>query len=226
MLGNMVKQEVILYIMGAVLAFGLVAKIISTITVRKMVKAAGEIQKSNHRLMKLIKAKFEHASMISDKVQNVEAFVDKHMYEYKVLGISLHKWRVIPQKVLWILAILGVFGVFESFRMEGFGDLFLTYVQWTGIFVMLLSLLCFVTEERSRIRAARTYIVEYLENVCIHRYEKMHRELENKEEEYQEEPQEEKEDEEELQIAEQLDQERKKSEQEMRIRAILEEFLA
>lgn len=225
MLQNMVKQEVVLYVMGAMLAVGLVAKTISTITIRKMVKGAKEIQKSNHRLMKLIKAKFEHASMISDKVQNVEAFVDKHMYEYKVLGISLHKWRVIPKKMLWILGILGAFAIFESVRMEGFGVLFLTYVQWTAIFLMFLSLFYFVTEEGSRIQAARNYIVEYLENVCIHRYEKMHKEVQKKEVEPEEEQQEE-EEEEEIQIVEQREMERQKSEQEMRIRAILEEFLA
>lgn len=224
MLSNMVRQENVLYIMGAVLALGVVAKIVSAMTARRMVKAAGEIQKSNHRLMKLVKAKFEHASMISDKVQNVEAFVDKHLYEYKVLGISLYKWISFPKKIIWIIGILGVFAVFESYRIAGFGDLFLTYVQWTSIFLMLLFLLCFVMEERSLIQATRTYIVEYLENVCVHRYEKMHREVQNQEEE-KEEVVNEQEEEEELQIAEQLEEERKKSEQEMRIRAILEEFL-
>ena len=107
MLSNMVRQENVLYIMGAVLALGVVAKIVSAMTARRMVKAAGEIQKSNHRLMKLVKAKFEHASMISDKVQNVEAFVDKHLYEYKVLGISLYKWISLPKKIIWITGIAG-----------------------------------------------------------------------------------------------------------------------
>lgn len=225
MLRDIIRQETMIYIMGVVLALGVVAKIISAITARKLVKAAGEIQKSNHRLMKLVKAKFEHASMISDKVQNVEAFVDKHLYEYKVLGISLHKWIAFPRKVIWVVGILGVLAVFESYRMAGFGDLFLTYIQWTSIFLMLLFLLCFVTEEHSLIQATRTYIVEYLENVCVHRYEKMHREVEVSKEE-PEEVLEEQEEEEEFQIAEQRAEERKKSEQEMRIRAILEEFLA
>ena len=227
MLETVVKQEIIFYAMGILMVLGIVAKLVSHFTVRRMVKAAGEIQKSNHRLMKLVKAKFEHASMISDKVQNVEAFVDKYIYEYKVFGVRLGGWRAFPKKVLWIIGILGVFAIFESFRMGGASDLMLKYVQWTGIFVLFLLLLGFVAEENSRLDATKNYMVEYLENVCIHRYAKMNHATEEVEETVEESAEEEEKIEE--VVAEPVDtseDEQKKNEQEMRIRAILEEFLA
>lgn len=233
MLETVVKQEIIFYAMGILMVLGIVAKLVSHFTVRKMVKAAGEIQKSNHRLMKLVKAKFEHASMISDKVQNVEAFVDKYIYEYKVFGMRLDGWRAFPKKVLWIISILGVFAIFESFRMGGASDLMLKYVQWTGIFVLFLLLLNFVAEENSRLSAAKNYMVEYLENVCIHRYAKMNHAASSDE---TEEIKEDKVDETaqdvqeskavSVEVSEAAEDEEKKNEQEMRIRAILEEFLA
>ena len=235
MLETIVKQEIIFYAMGILMLLGIIAKLVSHFTVRRMVKAAGEIQKSNHRLMKLIKAKFEHASMISDKVQNVEAFVDKYIYEYKVLGIRLGNWCTFPQKVLWIIGILGLFSIFESYRMSGVSDLMLKYTQWTGVYVMFLLLLGFVAEEKYRLEAARNYMVEYLENVCVHRYAKMNRAVsieEDKEEaeivESAEEQQEETVPVEEAdsQIAESSQEEEKRTDNEMRIRAILEEFLA
>ena len=233
MLETVVKQEIIFYAMGILMVFGIFAKLVSHFTVRRMVKAAGEIQKSNHRLMKLVKAKFEHASMISDKVQNVGAFVDKYIYEYKVLGVRLSGWSAFPKKVLWMIGILGVFGVFESYRMGGASDLMLKYVQWTGIFVLFLALLGFVAEERTRLDAAKNYMVEYLENVCIHRYAKMnHAQTNEEQEEIVEEsvPEnvegEAKEEEIDVEMAEVVVKEQKNNEQEMRIRAILEEFLA
>lgn len=229
MLETIVKQEIIFYVMGILMAFGFVAKLVSHFTVRRMVKAAGEIHKSNHRLMKLVKAKFEHASMISDKVQNVEAFVDKYIYEYRVFGMRLEGWRTFPKKVLWLIAILGVFASFESYRMGGFGDLFMKYVQWTGIYVLFLLLLGFVAEEKIRLGAAKNYMVEYLENVCIHRYAKANHAtvIEEKEEMEEENTQEESTlDEGNVEITEAAKEEEKRNEQEMRIRAILEEFLA
>lgn len=234
MLERFVKQEIIFYVMGILMVLGILAKLISYFTARRMVKAAGEIQKSNHKLMKLVKAKFEHASMISDKVQNVEAFVDKYIYEYKVFGVRLSSWSTFPKKVLWIISILGVFAIFESYRMGGVSDLMLKYVQWTGIFVLFLVLLGFVAEENERLKAAKNYMVEYLENVCIHRYAKMNQaktleEAEISEVAVEAEIQEEEQklaEEVETEIAESMQEEAKKNEQEVRIRAILEEFLA
>lgn len=236
MLETIVKQQIIFYVMGILMVLGVLAKLVSHFTVGRMVKAAGEIHKSNHKLMKLVKAKFEHASMISDKVQNVEAFVDKYIYEYKVCGIRLSTWRSFPKKVLWIISILGVFASFESFRMGGASDLLLVYVQWTGIFILFLLLLCFVAEENTRLYATKNYMVEYLENVCIHRYAKMNhaQQVENLAEAEQpseviEEIGEEaefSETTEELEEKQRILDEQKKNEQEMRIRAILEEFLA
>lgn len=227
MLETIVKQEIIFYAMGILVLPGILAKLITYLTVRKMVGAAGEIQKSNHRLMRLVKAKFEHASMISDRVQNVEAFVDKYIYEYKVWGVRLSTWRAIPRKVLWSVSILGVFAIFESYRMEAFGLTTIKYMQWTGIFVLLFLLFGFVANEETGLTAAKNYMVEYLENICVHRYEKANRV------DKQAEPQEEEEDDEiVIEIARNVEKEEKveekqiENEREMRIRAILEEFLA
>lgn len=234
--------QIIFYAMGILLGIGVLAKLISTFTVRKMVKEAGEIQKSNHKLMRLIKAKFEHASLVSDRVLNVGAFVDKYLYEYKVMGIRLNTWRNLPKKMTLIIGILGIFSVFESFRVVGFKEQTLFYIQWTSIFVLLLLLLHFLSNENTRLQAARNYMVEYLENVCIHRYAKMNKMPEEPntqtepmqdpmiqpkapvvEPEFPVQPQI---TEPEPQITLEVEEEESRSEQEMRIRAILEEFLA
>lgn len=227
MLETVVKQEIIFYVMGILMVIGIFAKMVSHFTVRRMVKAAGEIQKSNHKLMKLVKAKFEHASMVSDRVQNVNAFVDKYIYEYKVFGVRLGAWRSITKKILWIISILGVFAIFESYRMTGTSDLMIQYVQWTGIFILALVLFGFVAEENTRLDAAKNYMVEYLENVCIHRYAMMNHAAQETEEAAEEQAvSEEHVEETAVETVDIVEEEPNKNEQEMRIRAILEEFLA
>ena len=231
MLETLVKQGVVFFVMGILMVVGVLAKLISYFTVRRMVKAAKEIHKSEHRLMRLVKAKFEHASMVSDKVQNVEAFVDKYMYEYKVLGVRVSGWHEFPKKILFVIGLLGGFTIFESFRTTGISELFMESLQWTGVFLSFLLLLCFIAEENTKVEAAKNYMVEYLENVCIHRYAKKHNSAiiteETKEEELEEKEEEELVfEEKEVQVSKQQSQEQIKSEQEMRIRAILEEFLA
>lgn len=229
--------EMFFYGMGLVFGASLLAKAVSTFTVRRMVKEAAEIQKSNHKLMKLLKAKFEHASMVSNRVQNVGAFVDKYLYEYKVCGIRLDTWRELPKRGVFLILLLGIVSVFETVRLEGVSDGTVEYIQWTGILVLLLLAIQFLSGEKVRLLAARNYMVEYLENVCVHRYSKKYQVVEEDETEVTgqqevpekiEVPEMHKEENEEpkMQILEKMSEEERKSQQEMRIRAILEEFLA
>ena len=225
MLENMVQKEIMLYVMAILVIVCVAAKLISAITVRKLVRATREIHKSNHRFVKLVKSKFEHATLVGERVQNVEAFVEKYIYEYTVLGMRLQTWGNIVKSLIWIIGILGLFAIFENYRLQGFSDLTIQYIQWSGIFLMFLLLLQFVEEEKSRLKAAKNYIVEYLENVCAHRYEKKslkeERVVSEKKTDFLE-----KEEEPEIPLIKEEDEVQKRSEQEKRIRAILEEFLA
>ena len=200
-----------IYVMGVILIMAVLAKMISYVTVRRMASAASEIQKSNHRFMKLIKAKFEHASMVSDRVKNVEAFVEKHLYEYRILRIRLCTLRGFSVKAMWIIGIVGVSAAMICYQKQQWGQTTLRYIEWTCIYVLALLMLHFLLEEDRRLLAAKNYIIEYLENVCVRRYEKLQEEVKEPEVEIPqiEEP-----------------EERPKTDQEIRIRAILEEFLA
>ena len=218
--------EITFYLMGVVLAVSLVAKTVSTITVRKMVKEAAEIQKSNHRLMKLIKAKFEHASLVSDRVQNVGAFVDKYIYEYRTCGIRLNVWRGVPKKGLLVLVILGVFSVCEDIRTNGWTQVTVEYIQWASVFILVLALIHFVSGENARLEGARNYMVDYLENVCVHRYAMRNQKETEEIEETVEEEEMQAPDVETDKISAKDMEEEEFSQREMRIRAILEEFLA
>ena len=217
MLEAVIKYGIIFYAMGFIFAVGIVAKIISHVTAGNMAKAASEIQKSNHRLMRLLKLKFEHASMVSDKVQNVEVFVKKYLYEYKVLGVRLELWKSMRQKTIWMIVALGACGVFGSYQMEGMGEQTIRHIAYTGVFAIILCTIHILSDETVKLRAAETYIIDYLENVCMHRYEKAS--LEKAETESVEAV------EKEAATAE-LETNRDKESQEMRLRAILEEFLA
>lgn len=217
MLETIVKHGVIFFAMGAMMGLGVFAKIISYITVRKVEREASEIQKSNHKLMRLVKAKFEHASMVSDKVQNVEAFVKKYLYEYRVLGVRLVTWQGLQKKAIWLLGAFGIVGTLSSLQVQGMNEQTFQYISWTGILLVLLSVIQVMSDEKTRLEAAKNYMVDYLENVCIHRYEKVNQAIQEAEDiNIPEMPE----------VREEPEISKERVEQELRIRAILEEFLA
>lgn len=233
MLEAVIKHGILFYAMGIAMGIGVFAKLISYITAGKLVKAASEIQKSNQKLMRLVKAKFEHASMVSDRVQNVEAFVQKYLYEYKVLGVRLYTWGALQKKLIWLILAVGLLGIIGSYRIQGMNEQTFQYISWTGIYVVLLFSIHILSDEESKLAAAQNYMVDYLENVCAHRYEKANKMVQEIEEiKIAEQSQEtveeasEVEVEEAPRIAKEVEVSKGQDEQEMRIRAILKEFLA
>lgn len=88
-----VDKQIIVIALGIFTAIGILSKCIVNAILSRLLRAAGNMNKSTHPLMRLVRAKFEHACMVSEKVENVEVFVDKYLYGYKVLGIRLHSLR-------------------------------------------------------------------------------------------------------------------------------------
>lgn len=217
MLETIMKIGIVYYVMGTLAVAGGIAKMISNAALRKLVLEASEIQKSNHKLMKLVKAKFEHLSMVSDKVQNVEAFVKKYLYEYRVAGVRLCTWQSISEKIFWIVGCIGTLGVFGAWSVFGVGEAMFQCAAVTATMMMLLVVVRIWGNETVRMEMVRNYMIDYLENICVHRYEKMSVPIEEKEAEKVE-PQ--------RNMRDEISVSKEKLEQEMRIRAILEEFLA
>ena len=97
MLEKIMEANIILWIMCGIIAVGILGKIITVVTLGKLVKASGEMGKSTHKLMKLVKAKFEHTIMVSEKVENIHAICGENIFLIIVYGdcIYIHgdTWR-------------------------------------------------------------------------------------------------------------------------------------
>ena len=175
MLELMVDRHVIYVLMGMSTFAGVVSKVVVGRTLRKLVAAAESMGKSNHPLMRLVRAKFEHTCMISEKVENVGVFVDKYLYEYRVGGVRLHAWRRLQMAGAGLCLILGVVGAIISYRIKGATEQ-TAMIGGTGVALALIVFLVhMLTDEEYRLEAVRNYMVDYLENIYQHRYEKTYK---------------------------------------------------
>ena len=173
MLEMLLDKKLLFVLMGMLTGLGVADKCIVSMTMKRMVEAAGSMSKSNHPLMRLVRAKFEHACMISDTVENVGVFVDKYLYEYKVCGLRLHSLRRLEKMCSGLLIVTGLAGAELTYRVYGMGDEALRMGAvgcGLGILVWLFHL---TTDENYCMEMAKNYMVDYLENVCLRKYEKM-----------------------------------------------------
>ena len=173
MLEMLLDKKLLFVLMGMLTGLGVADKCIVSMTMRRMIEAAGSMSKSNHPLMRLVRAKFEHACMISDTVENVGVFVDKYLYEYKVCGLRLHSLRRLEKMCSGLLIVTGLAGAGITCQVYGMGDEALRMGAvgcGLGILVWLFHL---TTDENYCMEMAKNYMVDYLENVCLRKYEKM-----------------------------------------------------
>jgi len=119
MLEMLLDKKLLFVLMGMLTGLGVADKCIVSMTMKRMIEAAGSMSKSNHPLMRLVRAKFEHACMISDTVENVGVFVDKYLYEYKVCGLRLHSLRRLEKMCSGLLIVTGLAGAGITCQVYG-----------------------------------------------------------------------------------------------------------
>lgn len=160
-------------LMGAAAVVGVVSKGVVSISLKRLTKAAENMGKSTHPLMRLVRAKYEHTCMVSERVQNVEVFVEKYIYEYKIAGIRLHGWRRLERAGAWGCAAVGLLAAGAEYTLRGgMNDQVLRDAAFGTAAGILLFLMRIAMDESYRLKVIRTYMVDYLDNFCAHKYEK------------------------------------------------------
>ena len=164
--------RVIIYLMAGIGVLGILAKIINQLTLYRLVRAAGNMPKSTHRLIKLVRAKYEHACMIHDSVENIDAFVEKYIYEYRGFLLRIHTWRQIEVLTVWFAGILAALGASAHYLSSGLTETVYQYIAAGIAEMVLLSVVMRLTDEPYKINAVKMYMVDYLENICAFRLKK------------------------------------------------------
>ena len=167
--GLAADTSVITYLMAAVGVLGILAKIVNQITLHRLVKSAGNMPKSTHRLIKLVRSKYEHACMIRDSVENIDAFVEKYIYEYRGFLFRIHTWRQIEILSVWFAGILAALGASVLYFTSGFSESVYQYIAAGIAEMVLLSVVMRLSDEPYKVNAVKMYMVDYLENICTFR---------------------------------------------------------
>lgn len=172
MLKALFTERVLFYLAAGFLFLAMIAQGIVAVSLKRLSSAAQDMGKSNHALMKLLRAKYEHACMVHDKVQNVRAFVDKYVYEYRVCGLRFYSWRRIKVICTGVFTFLCVFGAFGAYSFGMVNMEVAKYLVYGSIGTLFMTVIHLLMDEEYRLKAAKVYMVDFLGNTYSHRYEK------------------------------------------------------
>ena len=104
-----------------------------------------------------MRAKYEHACMIHDSVENIDAFVEKYIYEYRGFLFRIHTWRQIELMSVWFAGILAALGASVHYLSFGFTESVYQYIAAGVAEVLLLSVIMRLTDEPYKINAVKMY---------------------------------------------------------------------
>lgn len=164
--------NIVYYMMVTVGVIGVMAKVANHLTLRRLLTAASSMSKSTHKLIKLVRAKYEHACMLHDKVENTRVFVEKYIYEYRSFLFRIHTWRQLQLQSVWFAGILAVIGAVFWYATNGICEEVYQYLMVGAGEMIALYVISQLSDEPYKIEAVKNYMVDYLENTSMLRYRK------------------------------------------------------
>lgn len=107
MVQEMFNNNLFVYIMLGLGAFGALLKLILNIVYSRLIKASDNMGTARNKLTQKIKLKFESCYKLNIGVNNVDIFVDKHVYRHKFCGLYLSTWENLCGQVLMLCLLVG-----------------------------------------------------------------------------------------------------------------------
>lgn len=164
MIQQLYDNNIFIYGMAGLCVLGTILKIMVSRTYKRLIKASDNMGSTKHKLMKLMKMKFEACYKLKIGVNNVDSFVDKYVYKHKVCGIHLYTWENIGGQLLILCLLAGTVGsVLGLVYNCGKNDILITF--FSGVFT---SSLLIVVESFINLGAKKSIlkanITDYLEN--------------------------------------------------------------
>ena len=113
-----------------------------------------------------MKAKYEHACMVHDTVENTDAFVEKYIYEYRGFLFKIHTWRQIEILTVWFSGILALLGASADYLYYGAVESVYQYIAVGAAEMILLEVIRRMSDEPYKIHGVKMYMIDYLDNTC------------------------------------------------------------
>lgn len=157
------KDYIIIALIGLCVV-GLLLKLITNFVYIRLVKASANMSSSKNKLVKQMKLKFETFYKLKIGVNNVDIFVDKYVYKYKICGLLLSTWENIGGLMLMLCLLTApVFSILGLILECGETKILSTFFTGvcTSAVLILVDNLFNISSKRQMIKLN---IKDYLEN--------------------------------------------------------------
>lgn len=93
MLDFMMDRNVLLYVLAAACAVGVVSQLILRQIYSRLIRDTKNTGEAAGRFQMQLRQRFQYCEHLNDKVGDVQALIRKSLMEYRFWGLNLHQWK-------------------------------------------------------------------------------------------------------------------------------------
>lgn len=158
------------YVLYAMLGIGILCilgKLIANGTYKRLIRQAENMASAKESFLKRLKLKYESTYRLNEGVSNVPAFVEKNLYQYKKMGISLRRLENLTIHGALICLLGGVCATLAAFWYQA--DIRITALQFAAGIIAGLALVLAdsILDTGTKRDALLANICDYLENILV-----------------------------------------------------------
>ena len=135
-----------LYVLAAICALGTLSKLATGSLYKRLIKETGNMALTKDKNLKTLKQRMENVFLINHGIRNVNAYIEKQLYGFRFLHVSLDGWDKLSVQAMILCFMVGGVTAFGAYwyRCDNsyivlygaagvFSGLFLAFVDnWIG----------------------------------------------------------------------------------------------
>lgn len=164
MLQFIMDRNVLLYVLAAACAVGVVSQIILKQIYERLIRDTNNVGEPEGRFLQQLRQRFQYCSHLNEKVGDVTAFIRKNVMEYRFWGMSLHQWQRIGGGMLVISLLCAFAGTVAAVR-SGRAIVAENTYFWMGMAAAGLTAAAYgIADTKYRREYLEVRLTDYLEN--------------------------------------------------------------
>ncbi|PNV60831.1 hypothetical protein C0033_16695 [Clostridium sp. chh4-2] len=156
-----------LYLLAAVCLLGMFSRLVTRNLYKRLIKETDNMTLTKNKYLRDLKQKTESTYRLSGGIRNIRAYIEKQIYSYRFMGISLNGWGNISAQLMFLNFIAGGVLAFASYwyRCDSY------YVVLYGSAGILLGMLTMMVDSGLNLAERRQQLLagmqDYMENTLL-----------------------------------------------------------
>ena len=164
MLEFIMDRNVLLYVLAAACAVGVVSQLILKQVYAGLIRDTRNTGEASGRFLVQLRQRFQYCTHLNEKVGDVQALIRRNLMEYRFWGMNLHQWKKIGLICLAVSALCAFAGTMSLWH-DGSELVRGNTYFWMGLLAAALTAAAYgISDTGYQREALETSLTDYLQN--------------------------------------------------------------